>query len=109
MCLVKTDDSGFLPVRVCDKWTPVITSKGMVVDVKDNKLKIIADSDATYIKVGEGDGMVFYQGGKSNKELWRLADGEASLVCSDVKCARFNYGKLEMITTTNRVRTISFD
>lgn len=52
--------------------------------------------------------MAFYQGGKNNKELWLLAEGEASLVCKDVKHAILNNGKLEMITTTNKARIISF-
>ena len=51
--------------------------------------------------------LYFYQGGKSNNELWCFNSDQATLVADDVKQIWQNNDKLEILTTTGKARIIS--
>ena len=107
MCYTKNDDNSFSEIKSTEEYTPVLTTRGYVINIKEHKPKVIAIKANTYLQVAQLNDMYFYRGGKGKKELWCFNSGQATLVAEDVKQVWQNNDKLEILTTAGKVRIIS--
>ena len=107
ICYVKNTDNSFSAIKSTEKYTPVLTTRGYIVDITEREPKIIAEKENTYFQVAEMNNAYFYQGGKNESELWYFNSGQATLIADDVKQVLQNNEKLEILTTTGKARIIS--
>lgn len=107
ICYVKNADNSFSAIKSTEKYTPVLTTRGYIVDITEREPKIIAEKENTYFQVAEMNNAYFYQGGKNDNELWYFNSGQATLVADDVKQVLQNNDKLEILTTAGKARIIS--
>ena len=107
ICYVKNTDNSFSAIKSTEQYTPVLTTRGYIVDITEREPKIIAEKENTYFQVAEMNNAYFYQGGKNENELWYFNSGQATLVADDVKQVLQNNDKLEILTTAGKARIIS--
>ena len=107
MCYAKNDDNSFSEIKSTEEYTPVLTTRGYVANIKEYVPKIIAKKANTFFQVAQINNLYFYQGGKGKKELWCFNSDQATLIADDVKRVWQNNDKLEVLTTTGKVRIIS--
>ena len=107
MCYAKNDDNSFSEIKSTEEYTPVLTTRGFVANIKEYVPKIIAKKENIYLQIAHINDLYFYQGGKSNNELWCFNSDQATLVADDVKQIWQNNDKLEILTTTGKARIIS--
>ena len=107
MCYTKNDDNSFSEIKSTEEYTPVLTTRGYVINIKEHKPKVIAIKANTYLQVAQLNDMYFYRGGKGKKELWCFNSGQATLVAEDVKQVWQKNDKLEILTTAGKARIIS--
>lgn len=107
ICYVKNADNSFSAIKSTEKYTPVLTTRGYIVDITEREPKIIAEKENTYFQVAEMNNAYFYQGGKNDNELWYFNSGQATLIADDVKQVLQNNDKLEILTTAGKARIIS--
>ena len=107
ICYVKNTDNSFSAIKSTEKYTPVLTTRGYLVDITEREPKIIAEKENTYFQVAEMNNAYFYQGGKNDNELWYFNSGQATLIADDVKQVLQNNDKLEILTTAGKARIIS--
>ena len=107
ICYVKNTDNSFSAIKSTEKYTPVLTTRGYIVDITEREPKIIAEKENTYFQVAEMNNAFFYQGGKNDNELWYFNSGQATLIADDVKQVLQNNDKLEILTTAGKARIIS--
>ena len=107
MCYTKNDNNSFSEIKSTEEYTPVLTTRGYIVDITEREPKIIAEKENTYFQVAEMNNAYFYQGGKNDNELWYFNSGQATLVADDVKQVLQNNDKLEILTTAGKARIIS--
>lgn len=107
ICYVKNADNSFSAIKSTEKYTPVLTTRGYIVDITEREPKIIAEKENTYFQVAEMNNAYFYQGGKNDNELWYFNSGQATLVADDVKQVLQNNDKLEILTTAGKAKIIS--
>ena len=108
MCYAKNDDNSFSEIKSTEEYTPVLTTRGFVANIKEYVPKIIAKKENIYLQIAHINDLYFYQGGKSNNELWCFNSDQATLVADDVKQIWQNNDKLEILTTTGKARIIGF-
>ena len=107
MYYVKNEDNSFSAIKSTEKYTPVLTTRGHIVDVSERIPNIIAKKDNAFFQIAQLNDMYFYQGGKNDNELWCFHSGQATLIAEDVKQVLQNNDKLEILTTAGKVRIIS--
>ncbi len=107
ICYVKNDDNSFSAIKHTEKYTPVLTTRGYVVDISERIPKVLAQKANTYFQIAQLNDMYFYQGGKDYNELWCFNSGQATLVAEDVKKVWQKNDKLEILTTAGKARIIS--
>lgn len=107
ICYVKNTDNSFSAIKSTEQYTPVLTTRGYIVDITEREPKIIAEKENTYFQVAEMNNAYFYQGGKNDNELWYFNSGQATLVADDVKQVLQNNDKLEILTTAGKARILS--
>ena len=107
MCYTKNDNNSFSEIKSTEEYTPVLTTRGYIVNITEREPKIIAEKENTYFQVAEMNNAFFYQGGKNDNELWYFNSGQATLVADDVKQVLQNNDKLEILTTAGKARIIS--
>ena len=107
MCYTKNDNNSFSEIKSTEEYTPVLTTRGYIVNITEREPKIIAEKENTYFQVAQINNLYFYQGGKGKKELWCFYSGQATLVAEDVKQVWLNNDKLEILTTAGKARIIS--
>ena len=107
MCYTKNDNNSFSEIKSTEEYTPVLTTRGYIVDITEREPKIIAEKENTYFQVAQINNAYFYQGGKNDNELWYFNSGQATLIADDVKQVLQNNNKLEILTTAGKARIIS--
>lgn len=107
ICYVKNDDNSFSAIKHTEKYTPVLTTRGYVVDISERIPKVLVQKANTYFQIAQLNDMYFYQGGKDNNELWCFNSGQATIVAEDVKQVWQKNDKLEILTTAGKARIIS--
>ena len=107
MYYVKNEDNSFSAIKSTEKYTPVLTTRGHIVDVSERIPNIIAKKANAFFQIAQLNDMYFYQGGKNDNELWCFHSGQATLVAEDIKQVLQNNDKLEILTTAGKVRIIS--
>ena len=107
ICYVKNTDNSFSAIKSTEQYTPVLTTRGYIVDITEREPKIIAEKENTYFQVAQINNAYIYQGGKNENELWYFNSGQATLIADDVKQVLQNNDKLEILTTTGKARIIS--
>lgn len=107
MYYVKNEDNSFSAIKSTEKYTPVLTTRGHIVDVSERIPNIIAKKDNAFFQIAQLNDMYFYQGGKNDNELWCFHSGQATLIAEDIKQVLQNNDKLEILTTAGKVRIIS--
>ena len=107
ICYVKNSDNSFSAIKSTEKYTPVLTTRGYIVDITEREPKIIAEKENTYFQVAQINNAYIYQGGKNENELWYFNSGQATLIADDVKQVLQNNDKLEILTTAGKARIIS--
>lgn len=107
ICYVKNTDNSFSAIKSTEQYTPVLTTRGYIVDITEREPKIIAEKENTYFQVAEMNNAYFYQGGKNESELWYFNSGQATLIADDVKQVLQNNDILEILTTAGKARIIS--
>ena len=107
ICYVKNTDNSFSAIKSTEKYTPVLTTRGYIVDITEREPKIIAEKENTYFQVAQINNAYIYQGGKNENELWYFNSGQATLIADDVKQVLQNNDKLEILTTAGKARIIS--
>ena len=107
ICYVKNADNSFSAIKSTEKYTPVLTTRGYIVDITEREPKIIAEKENTYFQVAQINNAYIYQGGKNENELWYFNSGQATLIADDVKLVLQNNNKLEILTTAGKARIIS--
>ena len=107
ICYVKNTDNSFSAIKSTEQYTPVLTTRGYIVDITEREPKIIAEKENTYFQVAEMNNAYFYQGGKNESELWYFNSGQATLIADDVKLVLQNNDELEILTTAGKARIIS--
>ena len=104
---VKNEDNSFSAIKHTERYTPVLTTRGHIVDVSERVPNIIAKKANAYFQIAQLNDMYFYQGGKNGNELWCFHSGQATLVAEDVKQVWQNNDKLEILTTAGKARILS--
>jgi hypothetical protein len=107
MCYTKNDNNSFSEIKSTEEYTPVLTTRGYIVDITEREPKVIAKKENTYFQVAQINNAYFYQGGKNENELWYFNSGQATLIADDVKQVLQNNDKLEILTTAGKARIIS--
>lgn len=106
MYYVKNNDNSFSAIKRTERYTPVLTTRGHIVDVSERVPNILAKKANAFFQVAQLNDMYFYQGGKNNNELWCFHSGQATLVAEDVKQVWQKNDKLEILTTAGKARII---
>ena len=107
ICYVKNTDNSFSAIKSTEKYTPVLTTRGYIVDITEREPKIIAEKGNTYFQVAQINNAYIYQGGKNDNELWYFNSDQATLIADDVKQVLQNNDKLEILTTAGKARILS--
>lgn len=107
MCYTKNDNNSFSEIKSTEEYTPVLTTRGYIVNITEREPKIIAEKENTYFQVAQINNAYIYQGGKNDNELWYFNSGQATLIADDVKLVLQNNNKLEILTTAGKARIIS--
>ena len=107
ICYVKNTDNSFSAIKSTEKYTPVLTTRGYIVDITEREPKIIAEKENTYFQVAQINNAYIYQGGKIDNELWYFNSDQATLIADDVKQVLQNNDKLEILTTAGKARILS--
>ena len=107
ICYVKNTDNSFSAIKSTEQYTPVLTTRGYIVNITEREPKIIAKKENTYFQVAQINNAYIYQGGKNDNELWYFYSGQANLIADDVKQVWQNNDKLEILTTAGKARILS--